>query len=228
MIPTVTPTSCALAFEDVSPDSTFYTFIRCLACQGIISGYPCGGPGEPCVSPGNSPYFRVSSNVTRGQLAKIVSEAADFTDPVSGQTFEDVEEGSTFWLWIERLVIHEVMSGYACGGAGEPCVAPVNRPYFRPSGVASRGQVTKIVSNAAGFDDDPTGRTFEDVLPGSTFYTFTQRLTNRLIMDGYTCGNPEPCVPPANRPYFRPHSNVTRGQISKIVTNTFFPGCTFP
>ena len=226
--PTGTPTSCVLQFEDVPPAHTFYSYVRCLSCLGIINGYPCGGPGEPCVPPNNYPYFRPASNVSRGQLAKIVSESADFNDPIAGQTFEDVPEGSSFWLWVERLVLHEVMSGYGCGGAGEPCVPPLDRPYFRPNSQASRGQLTKIVSNAAGFDDDPVGQTFEDVPVGSTFYTFTQRLTSRLIMEGYPCGNPEPCVPPPNRPYFRPNSNVTRGQAAKIVTNTFFPDCNFP
>ena len=38
-------------------------------------------------------------------------------------------------------------------------------------------------------------------------------------------GAGEPCVPPANLPYFRPNANVTRGQTSKIVANTFYPNC---
>lgn len=222
---TATPTICTIEFEDVPPGSTFYSYIRCLACQGIINGYPCGEPGEPCVPPGNKPYYRPSTNISRAQLSKVVSEAAGFDDPVAGQYFQDVPEGSTFWLWIQRLVIHEVLSGYPCGGPGEPCVAPGNLPYFRPNGVATRGQLTKIVSNSAGFDDDPLGQMFEDVAPGATFYTYTQRLTTRLIMEGYPCGNPEPCVPPINRPYFRPNSNVTRSQTAKIVANTFFPDC---
>jgi len=35
-------------------------------------------------------------------------------------------------------------------------------------------------------------------------------------------------VPPQNRPYFRPIANVTRGQPTKIVGNTFFPSCQTP
>jgi hypothetical protein len=71
---TVTPTAtvCAITFADVPVGSTFYDYIRCLACRGIISGYPCGGPGEPC--PGQ--YYRVGNNVTRGQTAKIVASSA--------------------------------------------------------------------------------------------------------------------------------------------------------
>jgi hypothetical protein len=224
--PTSTPLpACSIQFTDVPVGSTFYSFVRCLACQGIIAGYPCGGPGEQC-DPENNPYFRPNTQVTRGQIAKIVSQSAGFSDPVSGQTFQDVSPASTFYTYTERLSTRGVMSGYPCGGANEPCVPPDNLPYFRPNNNATRGQIAKIVSNAANFSDPPAGQTFEDVPPASTFYTFTERLASRGVMSGYSCGSPnEPCVPPDNRPYFRPSNSVTRGQTSKIDSNTFFPGC---
>jgi hypothetical protein len=59
---TPTVTGCAVDFNDVPPGSTFYSFVRCLACRGIVGGYPCGGPGEPC--PGT--YYRPNNSVTRG------------------------------------------------------------------------------------------------------------------------------------------------------------------
>ena len=66
-------------------------------------------------------------------------------------------------------------------------------------------------------------------LPGSTFYDFIERLASRGVMSGYPCGGVgEPCIPPDNRPYFRPNANATRGQTSKIVSNTFFPACVTP
>lgn len=228
-LPTATPTSCPLQFEDVQPDHTFYSFVRCMVCMGIINGYPCGGEGEPCVPPSNNPYFRPGKNVTRGQIAKIVSNSAGFQEPVTGQTFEDVPTGSTFYAFIERLVARDVMNGYPCGGAGEPCLPPGNLPYFRPNATATRGQISKIVSNAAGFQEPISGQTFEDVPPTSTFYLFIERLSVRGVINGYPCGGVgEPCIPPDNRPYFRPGASVTRGQTTKIVTNTFFPGCDIP
>jgi hypothetical protein len=135
-------------FEDVPVGSTFFDFVGRLAGRGYISGYPCGGPGEPCNPPGNLPYFRPNANATRGQISKIVSNAAGFQDPVTGQTFEDVPPESTFYDFIERLASRGVMGGYPCGGASEPCVPPTNRPYFRPNNNATRGQTSKIVSNA--------------------------------------------------------------------------------
>jgi hypothetical protein len=135
---TATATVCTVSFNDVPPNSTFYTWIRCLACRGIVGGYPCGGPGEPC--PGN--YYRPNNNVTRGQVSKIISESAQFSDPVPStqQTFEDVPVGSTFSLWIERLATRGIIQGYPCGGPFEPCVGPDNRPYFRPNNNVTRGQ----------------------------------------------------------------------------------------
>jgi hypothetical protein len=211
-----TPTPCTLTFTDVPPGSTFYTFIRCLACLGIVGGYPDG-------------TFKPNNNVTRGQLAKIVSNSAGFVDPAGAQIFEDVPAGSTFYDFVQRLASRGFMSGYPCGGTGEPCVPPDNRPYFRPNRNATRGQISKIVSNAAGFVDPAGAQIFEDVPPGSTFYDFVQRLASRGYLNGYPCGGAgEPCVPPGNLPYFRPNNNATRGQTSKIVSNTFFPGCDPP
>lgn len=232
--PTVLPTAspCTLQFSDVPTDSTFYPFVRCLACQSYISGYPCGEPGEPC-NGNNDPYFRPGNSITRGQIAKIVSNAAGFDDTITldTQTYEDVAAGSTFWLFIERLTLYGVMGGYDCGGPGEPC-GPGRRPYFRPFNNATRGQISKIVSNSAGFNDQiPAGtQAFEDVPEGSAFHLYVERLLlNRPgVMSGYPCGGPgEPCDD-QQRPYFRPGAPATRGQLSKIVSNTFYPGCALP
>jgi hypothetical protein len=78
--PIATPIACTIEFTDVPVGSTFHDNILCLACQGLITGYPCGGPGEPC-DPNNNPYFRPGNDVSRGQLSKIVSNAAGFNDP---------------------------------------------------------------------------------------------------------------------------------------------------
>ena len=233
-IPTAppTPVPCTIAFADVPPDNTFYPYARCLACRGVIEGYPCGGAGEPC-NPSNDPYFRPNTPVTRGQISKIVSESAGFDDevPPSQWTFSDVPYGSTFWLWVERLSERGIIDGYQCGSPNEPC-DPQNRPYFRPGNGATRGQLTKIVANAAGFLDDipPTLQTFADAPPQSAFWLYIERLlANRPgAIGGYQCGGPgEPCDP-LTRPYFRPNNPLTRGQTAKIVSSAFFPACSIP
>ncbi|MDQ6693856.1 MAG: S-layer homology domain-containing protein [Chloroflexota bacterium] len=206
---------CSLRFPDVDAESPFYNYVRCLACQGIINGYADG-----TFKPGNS--------VSRGQLSKIVSNAAAFNDPASGQTYSDVAPGSPFYLWVERLSSMGIMSGYACGSVGEPCDGQ-NRPYFRPNDVASRGQIAKIVSNARGYNNTPRGQTYEDVPVSGAFYLWIERLSSRGIMSGYACGaQAEPCVAPGMRPYVRPNDIASRGQTAKIVSNSFFPACVQP
>jgi hypothetical protein len=221
--PTATPeptsTACTISFTDVPPDSTFYIWIRCLACRGIISGYSDG-------------TFRPGNDITRGQIAKMVSNAAGFDEDPGPQIYEDVDSNNPFYLWINRLSMRGHMGGYNCGLVPEePCVPPDNRPYFRPFANATRGQLSKIVSNAAGFEDEipPDRQTFEDVPPDHPFWLWIERLVLHNVMGGYPCGaDTEPCIPPGNRPYFRAFTNVTRGQASKIVANTFYPNCQTP
>lgn len=182
--------TCTINFSDVPQGSTFYSYVRCLACAGVLGGY---GDGT----------FRPGDNVTRGQLSKIVANAANFNEPVSGQSFSDVPPGSTFYLYVERMARRGYIGGYP-------------DDTFRPGAFATRGQIAKIVSNAAGYNDTPTGQSFSDVPPDSTFYLFVERVAARGAVGGYPDGT------------FRPGINTTRGQVSKIVSVVFFPGCTTP
>ncbi|HKP52923.1 MAG TPA: S-layer homology domain-containing protein [Chloroflexia bacterium] len=214
--PTPSPTSCTISFIDVPPDHTFYVWIRCLACRGIISGYSDG-------------TFKPGNEITRGQIAKMVSNAAGFNEDPGPRIYEDVPPTHTFYVWINRLSYRGHMGGYLCGTIPEePCIPPDNRSYFRPFANATRGQLAKIVANAAGVGGTPTGLYFTDVPEENTFYVWIMRLTNIGVMGGYPCGGEgEPCDD-QNRPYFRPFANVTRGQASKIVANTFSPNCQTP
>ncbi len=214
--PTSTPTACPIQFSDVPSDNPFYEYIRCLTCRGIVSGYDDG-------------TFRPNNNITRRQIAKIVSNAAGFTEDPDPQIYEDVDPANPYYTWINRLSRRGYMGGYPCGvSSEEPCVEPDNRPYFRPFNSATRGQISKIVSNAAEFDDPPIGQIFSDVPPDNGFYTWIDRLAIRGIVSGYPCGGEgEPCDD-RNRPYLRPNNSVTRGQASKIVANTFYPYCQTP
>ena len=209
-------TPCAIGFTDVPPDHTFYQFVRCLACRGIISGYADG-------------TFRPQLSITRGQISKIVSNAAGFDEDPGAQIYEDVDFANPFYAWINRLSMRGYMGGYPCGTVPEePCIGPDERPYFRPVSNASRGQLSKIVSNAAGFSEPITGHFYTDVPEDHPFYIWIMRLSNNQVLSGYPCGGEgEPCDD-QNRPYFRPYNEVTRGQASKIVANAFFPGCKTP
>ena len=131
-------------FSDVQPGSTFYDYIETLSNAGTISGY-----GDSTFRPGNQ--------VTRGQLTKILVLTAQAADPTHWHlqnppvgNFEDVPVGSPFYQYIETAYSHNIISGYPCGvlPAGE-CAPPANKPYFVPSGQATRAQISKIASLAA-------------------------------------------------------------------------------
>ena len=108
----------------------------------------------------------------------------------------------------------------------EPCDTE-GRPYFRPNNPATRGQISKIVSIAADFEDDvPAGQqTFTDVDPDSPFWVYIERLSARGIISGY--GEASRC-PETGAPCFRYNDLTTRGQMAKIAANTFFPNCQTP
>jgi hypothetical protein len=214
LTPAVTGTvvgGCAIQFSDVEAGSTFYPYVRCLACSGMLIGYADG-------------TFRPGASLTRGQLAKLVSNAAGYSEPPAGQMFEDVPPGSTFYEYVGRMASRAILAGYECGGASEPC-GVYGMPFFRPGAAATRGQISKIVANALGVVRPADGQMFEDVPEGTAFYPHIQALGQQGVMNGYPCGGAgEPCGP-TNMAYFRPANGVTRGQASKIVANAFFPGC---
>jgi hypothetical protein len=188
-------------FTDVPPSAPFYAPILGLHTRAGLSGYADG-------------MFRPGAAVTRGQVAKIVAQAAGYQDaiPADRQTFRDVPPGSVFWRPIEQAAAHGIISGYADG-------------TFRPGAAVTRGQLVKMVANAAGYSEPPARDTFADVGPASPWYAYVERAAWRDVISGYSCGSrpDEPCAPAGPRGYFRPGTAVTRGQTAKIVAAAFFP-----
>jgi N-acetylneuraminic acid mutarotase len=216
--PTRSPTSCPIQFSDVGADNPFAAFIRCLTCRGVVSGYVTNPPcttGVPC--------FRPTNFVTRGQAAKFAANAAHYQDiiPPTRQTFSDVPPASPFWVYVERVALHGVISGYS---TSPPCTTGV--PCFMPAAYVTRGQMAKFTSNAAGYTDPipSTQQTFRDVLPGSTFWIYIERVAQHGVISGYSTS--PPCTTGA--PCFLASNAVTRGQATKFSANAFFPNCSTP
>ncbi|HMA37433.1 MAG TPA: CHRD domain-containing protein, partial [Chloroflexia bacterium] len=216
--PTITPgpsaTPCTLSFTDVHVTDYFYTPVLYLACHGVISGY---SNGDGTFS------FRPYNNTTRSQMVKIVVLGYNkpIVTPAAGAyTFTDVPPTNPFFAVVETAAADTIVSGYNCGGPNEPCDS-AHRPYFRPYNNVTRGQLAKIDVVAAGWEViNPATGSFEDVLPGTAFYTFVETAVCHGVISGYNCGGPgEPCDS-QNRPYYRQYTNATRGQITKIVYNS--------
>jgi hypothetical protein len=209
---------CTFNFEDVPEGSVFHEYVQWMACQSYVSGYACGAEGEPC--PGN--YFRPGASVTRGQVLKMVVNAAG-GPLVSPQTptFADVTPDNVFYTYIETAASYGITSGYPCGSEGEPC-DEAERPYFRPGNSITRGQLSKIIAIARRMEiAAPETQRFADVPLDHTFAAYIEAVSANGIVSGYPCGGEgEPCDE-AERPYFRPANTATRGQISKIVTRGY-------
>jgi hypothetical protein len=212
------PCTCTTQYTDVPTTDPFYVYIRCLACRAIVSGYNSSPPcttGTPCFLPGN--------NVTRGQMAKFISGAANYQDniPPNQQTFTDVPPNSTFWVYIERVYLHGIVTGYS-----DPARCPTGAPCFLPGNNATRGQTAKFVSIAANYQDNipPNQQTFTDVPSTHPSWVYIERVYLHGIVTGYS----DPARCPTGAPCFLPGNNVTRGQTAKFISNAFFPNCYTP
>lgn len=195
---TPTPTQCAIHFSDVQPGAYYYEDVRCVYCLGAISGYADG-------------TFRPFNDTTRSQMTKIVVIALRIATatPTGAPTFNDVPASNPFYAYVETAAANGIVSGYNCGGPGEPCPGQ----YFRPFANVTRGQLSKIVVVAANHVYhwtilNPSVTTFNDVPRNSTFFTYIETAVCHGVISGYADGS------------FRPGNNAIRAQIAKIVCRT--------
>jgi len=186
--PISTNTPCAVpTFSDVAPTDYFYTAVNWLYCEGAITGYSDG-------------TFRPYNNTTRGQLTKIIVIARHWPIDLTGAPhFTDVDSTNVFYPFIETAYNRRIVSGYADG-------------TFRPFANVTRGQLSKIIVQAMGWDLDTTGGPhFTDVPTTNPFYAFIETAYNHNIISGYSDGT------------FRWANDATRGQISVIVYRAAAP-----
>src|SRR5690349_1754519 len=150
-----------------------------------------------------SAFARLAAALLPGLAALLVALAPQA--PVAGAPaqqpqntctaqFSDVPAGAYFYdpvLWL------------ACGGA----ISGYSDGTFRPGNPTTRAQLTKIVVLAYGWPLlTPAQGHFADVPPASPFYATIETAYARGIIGGYADGS------------FRPGNDVTRAQISKIIT----------
>lgn len=190
--PSPTP-PCAVPFVDIQ-GNIFYQSIVHLYCSHVVSGT-------------DSTHFSPAGTSTRGQFAKVIVLGfgiANYT-PSGGQDFSDVAPSYFAYAYIEAGYHAGVLSGFdattcANSGAIYPC--------YIPNRAITRGQITKLVVNAAGYAlYTPTGgaQTFSDVPPSNIFYASIETAHHKGVINGYTDGT------------FLPNANVRRDAMSQIV-----------
>jgi len=177
------PDPCRQGFSDVAPADYFYTPVQYLTCHNAISGYSDG-------------TFRPGANTTRGQLAKIIVLAENWSlaRPASPH-FADVPATHPFYAFVETAYAHGIISGYGDGS-------------FRPGANVTRGQLSKIIVLAQGWATTTTGGPhFGDIAPSNPLYGVIETAYAHGIISGYS------------NQTFRPGNNATRGQIAKMIYN---------
>jgi hypothetical protein len=119
------------SFRDVPTTNSFYGYVETVKPHGVISGYPCSAPGEPC--PGS--YFRPNNNVTRAQSSKMIVVAFGWPiNTTGGPHFTDVPSSNTFYPYVETTFNHTIVSGYGT--------------EFRPNNNVTRAQLSKMLYQA--------------------------------------------------------------------------------
>ena len=63
-------------FQDVPVGHPLFEVAAWAKANHVASGYPCGGPNEPCVAPGNLPYLRYNEPITARRLLQILFNQA--------------------------------------------------------------------------------------------------------------------------------------------------------
>ncbi len=110
-------------FSDVPKDYWAYGYIETAVAHGVIGGYSDGA-------------FQPNTDVTRGQVAKIVFGSLNWQmNSPTLTNFSDVSPGDWTYTYAQAISSAEVMSGYADNS-------------FRPNAPATRAQIAKILALA--------------------------------------------------------------------------------
>lgn len=212
----ISPMSSFGGYTDVDENDPFCAPIEYEGSIGAALGY--------------SDYtFRPYNSVTRGEFSKMLMLTLGTTlqNPPTPH-FADVPAGSTFYQYIETAYSKGFLSGkYGVAGHINSCTHVVEYPslaYFHPCDNITRGEIAKIVSQAGGLTEDILGRnTYSDVPSSHTFYTYTERLANRIatdeLMPFYTTQNPgrPDCGSPGYQPCFFPDYATTRADAAQAL-----------
>ena len=197
--PSITPSPCPNPFVDID-GNVFYGAIHYLSCHGIVNGT-------------DATHYSPAGTSTRGQFAKVV--VLGFGTPSytpASPDFTDVLPGYFAYLYIETGFHAGILSGFdqancTSHGATYPC--------YLPNILITRGQLTKLVVNAAHYPlYTPTGgqQTFTDVPPSNVFFVSIETAVHKGVVNGY----PDQT--------YRPNNNIRRDEMAQIV----YKGVTTP
>ena len=119
-------------FPDVQPGTWYYDYIETMYNQGWINGYPDG-------------YFRPSVGINRAEIAKMVVNAFEIDQDLSGAPhFDDVGPSDWYYGYIETSYNNGLMRGYGDGS-------------FGPANAVTRAETVKITYDSQLVVAEPSG-----------------------------------------------------------------------
>lgn len=149
----------------------------------------------------NDGTFKPENNATRAEYLKIVLWAMwiDYSNAdTSSLTFGDVDSNS----WIAKVVVK----------ASELGLIDSTNNNFRPNDYITRAESMKMLLNAASIEvNEVTSSSFADVNVNGWEAKYIETAKNLWIVDGQMINW---------KLMFRPFSNITRAEVSKIVVKT--------
>lgn len=198
------PLASAADFTDVPSTHTFYSFVQ----DGVSKGF------FDAASAANANRFRPDDNMNRAELAKLTFLVAKHAgivtalDTANAPQFTDVPATAWFAPYVLTTAKKGLLSGYK-DAAGNPT------GKYGPSDLVTRAQAAKAFINAAGVPNKTTPSAtsiFSDVIAGQWYVDYVSTAYNKSVIDGYSGTN-----------RFGPNDPVTRGQASKLISNSLNP-----
>jgi len=165
-------------FSDVSSDYWAYDEIKYLNDEGIINGLSDGS-------------FGPTANVSRAQVAKMVSEALNLQPSSSGH-FEDVSSSHWAYEYINAANDAGVINGYENG-------------TFKPDEDITRAEIAAMINRAFELSSMSSSFSFEDIGSSHWAYEDVYALASNGITSGY------------HDDTFRPNEEATRAEFSAFL-----------
>lgn len=166
-----------------------FFYVEFLKARGVVSGYSDG-------------TFRPTTNVRRGEYAKLLVTAAGWPiDTSGGPHFSDVATNYVFYGQIETAYNRGAITGYSDGS-------------FRPNSTVSRAEATKISVAVSGWPLlNPATPSYNDVATNYWAYRYIETARSHGANAGDDAG------------YFRPNAAGTRAETAKLVCVANTSGC---
>lgn len=141
----------------------------------------------------SSPITSISAQAVSGQIT-VTAPKGDGTP--CNMSFSDVSSADYYYDAVHYLYCMGAINGYPDG-------------TFRPNSNTTRAQVTKIIVSAKSWPlQNPLVPSFSDVPRDNSFYQYIETARVHNIIGGYSDGT------------FLPNANITRSQLTKVVSLT--------